>query len=199
MVIKKIGIVSVPKRPRSLGSVLSWCRAVTKTLQQLRDQSVSVRRGSTVTSRESSSVCRFGEIITYQEDSATVTGIRGGIIHCGDQNFEVPNQALNLSDPGDRLVYIRVPTESNRDDDSEIFLPGIKSGTAPAATWGRETWSSSATYPANDLPAVATGLGDIILPIGRLKIADGAATLTPAGCGNFRIGQCAGILSYSRE
>lgn len=151
-----------------------------------------------VTSGAASGLCYFGEIITYDLAGVSTTGIRGGLIHCGDQNFEVPNQALNLAAPGDWLVYITVQTESNRDDDSEIFLPGIKTGTAPAGTWGRETWTLAATYPPNDLPTVATGLGDIILPIGRLTIADGVATLIRAGCGNFTIGQCAGILSYAR-
>jgi hypothetical protein len=139
--------------------------------------------------------CRFGEIIVDGEDTA----IRGGIIHCGDQNFEVPNQVLNLESAGEWLVWIELNVEANRDDDNEIFLPGIKTGTAPGSTWDKVTWSESASYPANDLPAVGTGTGDIILPIGRLKIEDGAATLIPAGCGNFRISQCAGIFGYSRE
>lgn len=38
MIIKARGTVSIPKSPRSLGSVLLWCRMVNKSLQQLRDR-----------------------------------------------------------------------------------------------------------------------------------------------------------------
>lgn len=143
--------------------------------------------------------CPFGRITTYKVGEITKTGILGGIIYCGDQNFEVPNQTLDLAAAGDWLVYIKVTSEANRDDDNEIFLPGVKTGTAPGSTWDKIVWSSAATYPANALPTVAAGTGDVVLPIGRLKIADGVATLAPAGCGHFRISQCAGILSFSRE
>jgi hypothetical protein len=146
-----------------------------------------------------SSACPFGRITTYKVGSADKTGILGGIIYCGDKTFEVPNQEINLATAGDSLVWIELTCESNRDDDSEIFLPGIKTGEAPASEWERVTWSDTASYPDGESPTVTSGTGKIILPIGRLTIASGAATLQAAGCGHFRIQQCGGTLSFSRE
>ena len=139
--------------------------------------------------------CPFGEIATEAGD----TFIRGGIIYCGESNIEVPNQELNLAAEGEWLVWIEVDCIANRDDDNEIFLPGMTSATAPASDWDKVSWSSSASYPDNENPTVSTGSGKIIVPIGRLEIEDGSATLLQASCGNITINQCAGILSHTRE
>ena len=143
--------------------------------------------------------CPFGSIITYPDGTATATGILGGVIFCGESNIEVPNQELDLATDGDWLMWIEIDCIANRDDDNEIFLPGMKSATAPASNWDKVTWSESASYPDNTNPTVATGAGSIIVPIGRLKIEDGSATLVNTGCGHIRIDQCAGILTHTRE
>ena len=142
--------------------------------------------------------CPFGEIITWVDGEQAKTGIRGGIIHCGDQNWNVDPQELNLGADGAWLVSIKVDVEVNRDDDEELLLPGIKSGDRPSGDWDKTAWSEGTDYPANENPEPDTGSGTIYLPVGKLTIADGSARLDPAGCGNFTITHCAGTLGYTR-
>lgn len=142
--------------------------------------------------------CPFGKIVTTTEGETTTTAILGGIIHCGDQNWSMDNQELNLAASGTWLVSISVSLEVNRDDDGEILLPGVKTGTKPTGDWTKTVWTTGADYPDNTAPSASTGNGTVVLPIGKLTIADGAATLEPAGCGNFTITHCAGTLGYSR-
>jgi hypothetical protein len=86
----------------------------------------------------------------------------------------------------------------NRDDDGELLLPGVKTGTKPTGDWTQTAWTTGTDYPDNTEPVASTGNGTVILPIGKLTIADGAAMLEAAGCGNFTITHCAGTLGYSR-
>lgn len=144
-----------------------------------------------------SDVCHFGEIIAIEHATYDV-GIRGGIIHCGDQTWNISPQGINLAASGTWLVSIAVEAEVNRDDDEEILLPGIKTGTRPTGDWTKTAWTEGTDYPDGTAPVVATGLGTIILPIGKLIIDDGVATLEPAGCGHFTIGHCSGTLTYYR-
>jgi hypothetical protein len=144
--------------------------------------------------------CPFGEVITIPDSDPPAQGIRGGIVHCGDQNWNFDPQELNLDVDGTWLVYLDVvDLEVNRDDDGEILMPGVKTGTKPTGDWGKTAWSIGTDYPENTEPVASTGIGSIILPLGKLTIADGAATFEQAGCGNFTITHCAGTLGYTRS
>ena len=150
-----------------------------------------------------SSSCTFGEITTWTEGEDTLKGIRGGLISCGDKNFNVANHEVNPATDGDWLVYLEIECESNRDDDDELILSGIKtsSETDPDSFWQTVPYDPGppvTQYPDNTNPTVATGIGTIIIPLGRLVVDDGIMSFTYAGCGNVTIGQCGGTLSHSR-
>lgn len=151
-----------------------------------------------IPSRLAAASCAFGSIIDIPDSNPKAKGISGGPIHCGDQNWEMSPQELNLSVSGVWLVYIEVECTANTDDDGEIFLPGINTGTRPTGDWGQDAWTDPTDYPANTSPTLPSGDGTIILPIGKLTIAAGKAKLEATGCGGFTIGHCAGTLSYSR-
>ena len=152
--------------------------------------------GSTATT------CFFGEVITYPVGEETKTGIRGGTIACGDKNFNVPNKELNLESDGVTLIYLEIDVTANTDDDGEILLPGIETSTetTPSGFWESTAWTAEPVtqYPNNVRPLVTTGVGKIIIPIGKLTIADGAATLEAVGCGNITINHCGGTLTATR-
>lgn len=142
--------------------------------------------------------CYFGEIIDIPDTDPVEKGIRGGIVYCGDQNWNFDPQEVNLAVNGKWLVYLEIDVEVNRDDDEEIILPGIKTGTKPTGDWDTLTWSSGVDYPDNTNPDVTTGEGTIIVPLGKLTVQDGVATFDRAGCGNITITQCGGVLSHER-
>jgi hypothetical protein len=148
----------------------------------------------------SSALCPFGELITRVEGDdppVTITSIRGGVFYAGDQNFSVAAYDLTLGTPGDWLVQIQLTgIEPNMDDDEEILLPGIATAT------GTPTWqlvdNSTPTNYGDTVPPTVTTDGTLIVPIGRLIIADGAATFDPTACGNITAAHCAGTLSHIR-
>ena len=152
--------------------------------------------GSTATT------CYFGEVITYPVGEETKTGIRGGNIACGNKNFNVPNKELNLASNGVTLIYLEISVTANNDDDGEILLPGIETSTetTPSGFWKSASWTAEPVtqYPDNTRPLVTTGVGKIIVPIGKMTIADGAATLEAVGCGNITINHCGGTLTAAR-
>ena len=143
--------------------------------------------------------CPFGELSTNTEDPP-VTSIRGGLLVCGDKNYAVPNQNLVLGTPGQWLVEISVAgVTAATDDDGEIFLPGVITATATDPVWANNAYTGTESYTDTTNPtSPAAPTGTIIIPIGLLTIADGAATFVPTGCGTIRVGQCAGILSHTR-
>ena len=96
--------------------------------------------------------CPFGEIITWKDGTLTKTGIRGGLILCGDQNWNLDPQELNPQTNGVWLVSIGFEVEVNRDDDGELLLPGVKTGTKPTGNWTQTAWSEGTDYPANTAP-----------------------------------------------
>ena len=147
-----------------------------------------------------SSTCFFGEIISVEDDPDFDKGIRGGIVYCGDKNFNVPFYGIELDSDSDKLIYLEIDCESNQDDDNEMILPGIKTSSETSADsfWDDLTWSEGADYPDNDNPDAGDGLGTIIIPIGRLTVKDGSAKLDAAGCGHVKIEQCGGILTHTR-
>ncbi len=145
-------------------------------------------------------ICPFGEIITVKDDPIFTKAIRGGIAYAGDKNFNVPYRGIDLSTNGEWLIWLRIEVEVNRDDDEEIILPGIatSSETSPSSFWEDGAWSEGTQYPDNENPAVADGLGEIVIPIGKLTVEGGIARLEAVACGNIRVDQCAGILSHTR-
>lgn len=151
--------------------------------------------------------CYFGDLETWTEGEGDAavdkTGIRGGIVYCGDKNFSVPRKELVLTSDGVWIIYLEIDCESNRDDDNEIILPKIKtsSETDPASFWQNDAWSigpPETQYPDNTNPSVSDGIGTIIIPLGKLTIADGAASFVKVGCGNITVEQCGGTLSHTR-
>lgn len=146
----------------------------------------------------SSAPCPFGEIVTWMDGEVSKTGISGGIVIAGDQTWNFESQEVNLATDGEWLVSLECDVEVNRDDDGEILLPGVKTGTKPA-DWTLTAFTGTEDYPTATVPTVADGLGTIVLPIGKLTVADGAAVLVKTGCGGFVIGHCAGTLSYTRQ
>ena len=192
----------MPRRSRPGLDLLPWCREVDAALQQLRDRGINIdpRRGGRGGAVDST--CYFGEVITYLVGETTKTGIRGGTIACGDKNFNVPNKELNLASTGVTLIYLEISVTANNDDDGEILLPGIETSTetTPSGFWKSVSWTAEPVtqYPDNTRPLVTTGVGKIIVPIGKLTIADGAATLEAVGCGNITINHCGGTLTAAR-
>jgi hypothetical protein len=198
MKFRLAGSVTIPPRPRSVGGLIGWARGVNRALQELRDRKIV---GTIATSKAGGGFCNFGRIITTPAEGETPAGkaIRGGIIHCGDQNFNVEPDEIDLETDGVWLVSIEVQCEVNRDDDEESIIPGILTGSYGGGAWTRTAFTGSEDYPSNTNPEVATGIGYIILPIGKLTVADGVARLEQVACGHFTIGQCAGTLSYTRS
>ena len=135
--------------------------------------------------------CPFGEVIAYTVGSVSKTGIRGGIAYVGDKNFIVPNYDVDLTTPIDKVLWLSISLMINRDGDYVLILPGVLTGNMPSYALGT-------SYPPNSLPVVATGVGTLIVPLGRLVVASGVATFTRTSCGNITAGQCAGILNHSR-
>ena len=151
----------------------------------------------TIQSTTSQTECTLGAIIDV--DDATFTkAISGGVVYCGDKNFNVAWKGIDLTATSTTLVYLTLSgIDPATDDDEEIFLPGvITSSSTPA--WGSTSYSGTESYPVNTNPTSPTGTGTIIIPIGILTIADGAASLDPVACGNVTVAHCAGILSHSR-
>lgn len=146
--------------------------------------------------------CPFGEIITWAEGEAAKTGIRGGLLVCGDKNFNVPNQELTLSAAGKWLVQILLSgIDPATDDDDEIFLPGGVVTASGTPEWDNKVYSAgppATSYDDTTNPSTPADTGDIVIPIGILTIAGGSASLVATGCGTITVNQCAGILSYSR-
>jgi len=146
--------------------------------------------------------CRFGELITIPAEAPAdpKRAIRGGVIFCGDKNYNVEPKVLNLTASGTWLIFLRIPVTANIDDAGEILLPGVETSTAddPADFWELLSWSvgpPATQYPNNTRPILGTGVGEIVIPIGKLTVSDGSATLVPARCGNITIDHCAGTLT----
>ena len=146
-------------------------------------------------------VCPFGNLITLPAVAPATVGvqaIRGGVILCGDKNFNVPDGEINVGADGPKVIYITIPCEANMDDDSELILSGIKTSSAASLTGA--DWTVADSYPDNTNPTVASaGIGTFIFPIGSITITSGAASnFVPTGCGTCNISQCAGTLSHTR-
>lgn len=141
--------------------------------------------------------CPFGEIIAVDEGGFTM-GIRGGALICGNKNYNVPFRGINLAVPGSWLVELTLTgIDPASDDDEEIFLSGVVTASGTPA-WNAVSYSGTEHYTANTNPPSPAGTGTIVIPIGILTVAGGAASLQATGCGTITVGQCAGILSHAR-
>jgi hypothetical protein len=144
-------------------------------------------RRSTQGETEPVSTCAFGSIIRVGSGRA----VAGGAVTCGETNENLDPYTFSTSSTIDTLLWIEVDYLANRDDDEEIFLPGMTSASSIQ-------WRSGSSYPDNDPPTVTSGTGTLIVPIGNLVVESGVATLLSSSCGNISINQCAGSPSYVR-
>jgi hypothetical protein len=201
-----------PSRPSERMSVLNWCMRMWSYVRAIRPLagpglelketssgtiiSIKARSGA---GGGGSGPCPFGETTTTDDDPP-LPAIRGGLIVCGDKNFAVLNESYSVAADGEWLVQIKLTgITCATDDDGEIFLPGVTTATGDPA-WDLKEWTTGTDYDDNDNPSSpASPTGEIVLPIGRLKITDGVGKFTATGCGNYTIGQCAGILNYARS
>ena len=197
MISRPRGSVTLPRLPKGVGNLLKWSREVNQCLQQLRDR-VIVTRPSKGGGGSSPTTCPFGEL-EVSTDDPPVTAIRGGLMTCGDKNFNVPKRDLNLAVDGQWLVQISLSgVTAATDDGDEIFLPGVTTATG-TPTWANVAYTGSESYGSTTNPtSPAAPTGTIIVGIGLLTIADGAARFVPTGCGSIRVSQCAGILTHAR-
>ena len=196
-----------PRKPARGMDVLTWCLAVWEYLRARR-----IVAGPGITTKESPSgviisadirafvaakspPCPFGSIIIFDDDGDLKTGIAGGLIKCGNQNWNMDPFEVDLDTDGDWLVSIEVQCEVRMDDDSEILLGGVVTGTKPTE-WTKTVGDD---YPENSDPEIPDGEATVHLPIGRLIVAGGSASLDPTGCGPFVVTHCDGTISYTRN
>lgn len=175
----------------------SWANDVVHSLRNLRG---GRKKNRTIKLGGSSSLpCPFGQLTSIvHEDGTSTKGIKGGYISCGDKNFNVADYDLGSEIAnGSKIIYISVPFEANRDDDGEIFLPGVKTSSKESILAG--DWTIDSEYPDNTELSVETGTATIILPIGSFTVTEGKVkNFVPSGCGSFRIDQCAGTYWFQR-
>lgn len=201
--------MKLPNEPRRGDPIEGWARDVIRYLRATRIIGISggaVKESPNGTSLDlpdktqpqtfQSSPCPFGQIIGLPTGSDQPTGIRGGSVTCGDSNFDVVPYPVDTSGDGDQLISIKLTgILCNTDDDTQVILPGILSVS------GTPDWDSVAYadgYHSNTNPSYPDDNGTIYVPLGRLKITDGAISWTPTGCGSIIIDQCGGILTFSR-
>lgn len=161
----------------------------------------SIKRRNNSTERKlqfaggKSPICPFGEIFTDTSVSPAVQKIRGGLIVCGDKNFNVAGHPVNVDSTRTVLVYIELPVSVNVDDDGQILLPGVKTSSGTPAY--SETPSDQ--YPNSTNPSIPAGNGVIVIPLGKLTVKDKAAEFIPTSCGFVRVEHCAGSLFAIRD
>jgi hypothetical protein len=134
--------------------------------------------------------CPFGQIVTWVEDETSKTGIKGGVIYAGDKVWNVSNKELNLEATGTFLVWLEIGVTANVGNG--VLLPGLQTSTVPE--W-KQVGSDGGNYPDQTIPTAPAGTGKAVVAIGLLTITDGAATLSPAGCGTIRVTHCPGSLT----
>jgi len=139
--------------------------------------------------------CPFGEIISVTTGEQ---GISGGVVLCGDKNFNVGFYKVNENIDGDWLVSLKISgIKFNTDDDEEVFLVGINTATG-TPEWDKKSINGSTQYPDNVNPASPSGSAILYVPLGILKVENKAITFVKTGCGNIVISQCAGSMTFSR-
>lgn len=138
----------------------------------------------------------FCKLVSISHDpSPSTKGIAGGLITCGDKNFNAPDFDLDGLATGTHLVYIELPCEVNRDDDNEILLPQVKTSSKTSLTSTDWKTTTAASYPDTTNPDVSDGLGTAIIPIGKIvKSSTGTYTFSPVACGARYVNHCAGSI-----
>jgi len=201
--IKRLkGNVTMPPRPRPGMDAGTFASGVWRALNDIRNLVYESAGGKGV-GGGSPRICAFGEVIDVDTGGFT-KAIRGGLAHVGDKNFNVPHRGINLGSPGVWLIELKIGCESNRDDDGEVILPGIATSaeTDPSTFWNDVAWSAGppeTQYSDNTNPDVSDGIGEIVIPIGKLTVdEEGGFVFEPAACGNITVEQCGGVLSYAR-
>lgn len=149
--------------------------------------------------------CYFGEIISYQDGEGSAAeskvGIRAGLVEYGGRKERIDHYEVNLGVDSVKLVWLRVAVVANTNEDGSVTLSALKNEQAGIPVW--ETGDISAGYPFTTHPAIfpstAPGAGEIILPVGKLSVVNGTATLDRTGCGHFVVTHCPGFLDYYRR
>lgn len=137
----------------------------------------------------SSTPCPFGQLKSGK--------VLGGVIHCGDKNYDVDDFDFSSITSGSNILYISVTgVTPNRDDDEELLLPGVDTCSLGSIT--SSNWLTASSLPDNTSPDVESD-GTIILPIASYTKDGSGVTWSWYGCGNFTITHCAGTLSYYRS
>lgn len=202
--------MKLPSMPQRGGSVettvrdiINYIRATTVTsvnggiLKETPNGTIINVQKPGVTATSGATACPFGEIITV-DDGTYTRAISGGVFLCGDKNFNVPYRGIVLATSGSWLVQLTLTgIDPATDDDDQVFLSGIITASGTPA-WGTVAYTGSESYTSNTNPASPSGTGTIVIPIGILVVASGAATLTPVGCGTIEATQCGGILTHTR-
>lgn len=141
--------------------------------------------------------CSFGS--AYLDPESGDWYLQGGNMVCGDKNFFVSDKAVNASNDGEYLVFIKLNRiKANTDDDQEIILPGV-STTTGTPEWDTVVYTEDASYPSNTNFTGPTSDGTIIVPLGHMRIENEVVSFGSGSCGNIAVSQCAGVLSYSRS
>jgi hypothetical protein len=172
--------------------IRSGLRNYTQQFDEHRVAVTDTRLPSTVVASTTDTLCPFGQIINFTEDSTEKTAIRGGVVYAGDKVWNVDPQELNLNADGEFLVWLEIGVTANTADG--VLLPGINTSTAPV--WNQGSLSSG--YPDKSVPEADPGTGTAIIALGILKIEEGSATFIRTGCGNLRVTHCPGSLGHLR-
>jgi len=139
--------------------------------------------------------------LKMSESEPTICKIEGGVLIAGDKNFHIEPRDFTLIAHSTvaYLLYLSVKVKVNQDDDKEILLPGVETCTSTSTNvWSSIPWTSGTNYPDNVNPVKGTGLGTIIVPLGKLNVVDGVPNFENAGCGNITITHCGGTLGFTR-
>ncbi len=129
-------------------------------------------------------------------NTGTGIAVAGGVIYAGDANYNVPpspNIATGVD--SDNVLFITVAVTVNISTDTAILLPGVETSATPPA-WDSATFASG--YPDSTNPAVPSASGEIVIPIGRVKVTSGEIEFTPVRCGNIRVNHCGGTLTADK-
>lgn len=189
----QIPLPSITDDPRWIGR---FSREVRKSIAALRDRKLSIT-GQNIRFSGGATGCSFGSIITV-DDGTYTRAISGGAFLCGDKNFNVAYRGINLGTSGSWLVQITLTgIDPSTDDDNQVFLSGVITASGTPA-WGTVAYTGSENFTANTNPATPSSTGTIVIPIGLLVVASGAAILTSVGCGTIEATQCGGILTHTR-
>jgi len=178
--MRLVGSVTIPKRPSTIGGLISWARGVNRTLQELRDRKVV----------GNPAVIKFATIqrpfcYVFQLEGQWM--LYGGTVTAGEGNEVVAD--IDLGEIGAEPAegtYFWLVCEGEAVTEDDVLLGGINLTSV--------TTGSGLTLPDNTIPTAAD-------PTGILHVALGSwsqGRFIPADCGNIQISHCPGNLSFTR-